>query len=362
MNILWLAHRDPLNPKAGGNEAIISEISRALIKKGNKVTVIAGGWKGSKKEDFMGGVHIIRCGKRFGPHLAAPFVMLKNKYDIVVCDLGHAVPWFSPVLLRKKHVVSFVHLHKRSLRGQVGKVLAYTLTAIEKCYPIIYHNSKFVTISNTSFRDLVELGIRHENITIINPGVDHELFKPSEKTSYPSIVYFGGMRAYKRPYEAIFLINSIRHDINNIKLFMVGNGPELERLRNLSQELNLSDLVEFTGRLNKEDLSSIVARSWLNIHSSITEGFGISVIEAASCRTPTIAYDVPGISDSVEDGRNGLKVKDGDREALIEAALSILRNPERWWSSSTEMAKKYSWDTTAELWDKLIQEVVGIQR
>jgi glycosyltransferase involved in cell wall biosynthesis len=361
MNILWLAHRDPLNPNAGGNEAIIYEVSKFLIKRGNKVTIVTGGWDGSAKEDFIDGVHIIRFGKIFGPHLAAPFIILRNKYDLVICDLGHVVPWFSPVLLRKRHIVSFVHLHKRSLRGQVGRTIAYTLTAIEKCYSVIYHNSRFLTISSTSYMDLVGLGVKRKNITIIKPGVDHDLFKPSEKTIYPSIVYFGGMRAYKRPDEAIFLTNRIRQDIKNVKLFMVGIGPELRNLKNLSEKLNLSDVIEFTGRLNKENLSSLVARSWLNVHTSITEGFGISIIEAASCGTPTVAYDVPGIADSVEDGGSGIKVSNGDREALADAVFSILRSPERWWASSKETAKKYSWDKTAELWEKLIQEIVGIQ-
>ena len=63
---------------------------------------------------------------------------------------------------------------------------------------------------------------------------------------------------------------------------------------------------------------------------------------------------MPGVENAIENGLNGLKIKDGDREALSEAALSILTNPEKWWSSSLEVAKKYSWDTTASLWENLI--------
>ena len=66
---------------------------------------------------------------------------------------------------------------------------------------------------------------------------------------------------------------------------------------------------------------------------------------------------MPGVRDAVEEGLNGIKVKDGNREALAEAALSILSNPERWWLSSVKVSQKYSWDKTAELWTKLFEEV-----
>ena len=71
------------------------------------------------------------------------------------------------------------------------------------------------------------------------------------------------------------------------------------------------------------------------------------------------AYEVPGIVDAIENGINGIKVKDSDREELAKSALEILSNPKEWWSSSLEVAKKYSWDHTAELWDKLIHEILN---
>jgi Glycosyltransferase len=71
---------------------------------------------------------------------------------------------------------------------------------------------------------------------------------------------------------------------------------------------------------------------------------------------------VPGVRDAVEDGLNGIKVEDGNREALFDAAFSILMDPERWWSSSIEVAKEYSWDATAKLWDSLIRKVVTAKK
>ena len=124
-------------------------------------------------------------------------------------------------------------------------------------------------------------------------------------------------------------------------------------------KLNVKGSVVFTGRISTEELSKIVASSWLNIHTSVTEGWGLSILEAAAAGTPTVAYEVPGVSDVIENGLNGLKIKDGDREALSEAALSILTNPEKWWSSSLEGAKKYSWDATVRVWEDIMKKVSG---
>ena len=357
MRILWLAHRDPQNPKAGGAERTINEVCARLAKKGHKIILLTGGWKGCRPVENLQGIEIHRFGKNIGPHLAVPIFLLKCHYDVVVNDLGHAVPWISSTILNKHNIVFFRHLHARSLPGQVNPIMAKFITAIERCYFIIYHDTVFVTESTTSKNDLLKLGIKENEIIMIPPGVDKGLFHPAAKSKYPSMVYFGGMRRYKRPLETLYLLKGLLGKLEYVKLFVIGAGPEERSMKRLANELNMQDYVEFTGRISSEELSGIVASSWLNVHTSVTEGWGLSILEAATSGTPTVAYDVPGVRDTVEDGLNGIKVKDGDRKALADAAFSILSDPVRWWSSSTEVAKKYSWDKTAESWEKLIDKM-----
>ena len=356
MKILWLAHRDPFNPRAGGAERTIYEVCKRLAGNGHSVTLLTGGWRGCKHNEDMSGFKIFRYGKNIGPHLALPVFLLKYRYDIIVNDLGHAIPWFSSSVISKNNIVFFHHLHARSLPGQVSPLIAKFIAAIEKLYFILYHNATFVTESSTSRSDLLRLGINISKIVMIPPGVDRTKFKPTTKTDYPSIVYFGGMRKYKRPEESIHLLKNIIQKFKCLRLYIIGSGPEFESLTQLSHQMELQDCIDFKGRLSIEDLSNIVASSWLNIHASVTEGWGFSILEAAASGTPTVAFAVPGVVDTIENDLNGITVKDGDRNALADSAIKILSNPNKWWLSSIEVAKKYSWDRTAEMWETLIQE------
>jgi glycosyltransferase involved in cell wall biosynthesis len=364
VRVLWLAHRDPENPRAGGAERTIHEVGRRLASRGHEVVLVTAGWRGSRPRTVLDGIEVRRYPGNLGVHLALPPALMREEFDAAICDLGHAVPWPSaPLLMRGRCAVFFRHLHARTLWGQVNPVLAATLSTAERAYPLIYRDEPFVTESRSSRDDLIRLGVDPGRIVLIPPGVDHDLFRPGPKTPFPSIVYFGGMRRYKRPRDALLAFALVRREIPEARLYVVGEGPELPGLWELAEGLGIGGSVEFTGRLEYGELAGLVSSAWLNVHTSVAEGWGYSITEAAAAGTPTVAYDVPGVSDAVEEGRNGIRVRDGDVRALAEAALRILRrSPEEWWRSSREVAAKYSWDRTAGMWEGVLRHIHGRQR
>lgn len=359
LKILWIAHRDPKNPKPGGAERSIYELCTRFVNKGHEVTLLSGGWKGCSSYDNINGIRVKRFRTAIGPHIALPVILIKNDYDIVINDLGHAIPWISSTLLKKNNIAFFHHLHSRSLPGQVNFFLAKFIIALEKIYFIIYHSAIFVTESNTSKKDLVSLNIVNNKIIKIPPGVDSGMFHPDHKTVYPSIIYFGGMRKYKRPEECLYMLKNILERRDDVKLYIVGSGPEEENVKKISKNLGIDKYVEFMGKISTESLAKLVSSCWVNIHTSITEGWGFSILEASSAGTPTIAYSVPGVVDAIEDHSNGILVKDGDRHALTKAALEIMDSPNQWWTNSASVAERYSWDITAELWEDLLTKTLN---
>ena len=98
------------------------------------------------------------------------------------------------------------------------------------------------------------------------------------------------------------------------------------------------------------------------VNPSIREGWGLNVTEAAALGTPCVAYDVPGLRDSVWDEVTGLLVESGNISALAEKVKRVLEN-EIFRVTLSENALKYSedfnWNKTAEQFLKVIEGVIN---
>lgn len=353
-------HRCIKHPRTGGAERTIFEVGKRLVARGHEVDLLTGGWQGASRHEVIEGVRIHRYGSRILPHVVQPIYLRYHKdADVIVDDMAHAAPWFSPWFSAKPGVVFFRHLHARTLSGQVSPYLALVLSFLEKHYSFIYKYWPFVTESSSSETDLTSLGVELQRIVRIPPGVDTQMFRPGKKTAEPNIVYFGGMRPYKRPEHALIVLNLLRKKGHKVHLTMVGDGPSTFFLKSLSAELGLKDYVTFEGRVTDERLSEIVSSSWANIHCSMSEGWGLSVIESAAAGTPTVAYSVPGTSETVRDGSTGILVADGDVIGLSRAIERILIGGQQWSITSRQFAELYSWDASTDRWENTLESCIS---
>lgn len=358
MKVLWFGHRDIRHPRAGGAERSIYEICRRLVSYNNEVHLLAGGWKGAARHELIDGIHVHRYGSRVMPHLVHPsFLAYHSDSDVIVDDMAHAAPWFSPWFSSRPGAVFFRHLHARTLRGQTGPFLSHLLSFMESKYPVIYRKWPFVTESSSSMRDLMTIGVQRERIMRIPPGVNTDLFRPCMKSDTPSIIYFGGMRPYKRPEHVLIALKLLHSTGCRAAVTIVGEGPSLTLLKYLARSMNILDYVNFKGRLNSEELAFLVGSAWVNVHCSMSEGWGYSPMEAASAGTPTVAYSVPGIVETVKDGHTGLLVDDGNVTELAKALALAIERHSSFSKECIEYAKNYSWDRTAQRWNDLLSSL-----
>ena len=359
MKILWASHRDIRNPKAGGSERLIYEVAKRLVLRGHDITWLTCGWNGAKKSECLDGILIRRYYGQMMPHLAFPFVIKHmHDLDVVVDDLSHALPWLSPITTSTPGVAHFYHMHAKTLPGQVSRSLSKVISKIEHIYQIIYRDWPFVTISESSKTDLERLGIDRNRIVVIHPGVDANLFTPGDKTPFPQLIYFGGMRHYKRPEHAIYALGNLVREDSSIRLIMVGEGPSLPMLKKTAREMGLDDKITFTGKLGEERLAAIVRESWINIHCSVSEGWCLSAMEAAASGVPTTGYSVVGLKESVEEGVSGILVEDGNIAALSSAIKNIIENSQDYARGCRKHAEHYSWDNAAEMWEQNLMNLI----
>ncbi len=346
------------NPLAGGAERTIYEIGRRAVKAGHEVDLLTSSWPGASRHQVIEGIRIHRYGSKFLPHLILPaYLKRHNDADLVIDDLAHAAPWFSPWMTQIPGLAHFAHLHRRTISMEVGRVLSSVMIRLERMYPLLYSDWPFVTYSQSSKMDLVSLGIDERKIAVINPGVDTETFYPSKKSSTPELVYFAGMKKYKRPEHVLLMFSKLRETEKDTHLTMIGSGEMVPYLKKFAQNLNLNGHVTFVEKLNHGQLSKIVAKAWVNIHCSISEGWGMTITEAASSGVPTAAYRVPGVEESIINGRTGILVKNNDYSLLSDAVQVLMRKNKEFSLQCRASAEIHSWESTASRWLSLINQV-----
>lgn len=361
MRILWFNHRDPKHPEAGGAEVRIREVGKRLVRRSCSVKLVCERWRGSERVDFLDGIEVVRVAGRYGTHLKVPFLLNGDgEYDVVVDDVAHAAPWFSPLFTRKPVVGQVHHVHQGVLSVELSPFLAGPVALSERCLKYLYR--VLVVVSESTRRDLVgKFGFSEDRIRVVSNGVDLEFYRPCEKSAVPTVLWVGRVKRYKRVDHVLRAFRLVKGEVPYARLVIVGDGDYLPVLKRMRERLGLSNVV-FTGRVSEEEKVRLMGSSWIVASTSLIEGWGMTVTECAACGTPAVAYDVAGLRDSVKNGETGLLVEDGDVEALGEAIVRVLKDEElrlRLSRNALEYAKEFSWDKTAEEFMKVLQWTVN---
>lgn len=119
----------------------------------------------------------------------------------------------------------------------------------------------------------------------------------------------------------------VRRDRPDTEFLLVGDGPELDRLKALSSELGLDDFVRFTGW--RSDIPRVLAHTDVFCMSTLWESFCIVLAEAGLMEVPVVATRIDAIPEVVEDGVTGILVPAREPETLAAAVGQLLDDPER---------------------------------
>ena len=134
----------------------------------------------------------------------------------------------------------------------------------------------------------------------------------------------------------------------DLKLFILGDGPMRDEIKNIIKYLNMDRNVELLGY--KSDVYKYMSSSDLFVHSSKVEGFALVIAEALSCGINVVSTDSPyGPSEILENGKFGNLVKVGDAEQMANAIIEKIVNPLDK-ETLKQHAKKFSIETCAKLY------------
>ncbi len=366
-NILIFNWRDITHPWAGGAERHIHEVSKRLVNAGHTVTLFCARYEGAKDVEKIDGIEIIRKGGRFSVYVYAFWEYVtklkKRNFDLIIDDIN-AIPWFTPLYIRKPKIAIIHHFAKYIFFEELPFLLAIIAYCIELSYPFIYRKIPFITVSPSSRDEMVNVGIPEEHITIVTHGVDHQVHKPSEysKSPYPHLLYLGRLRNYKNLGTLIQAMALVVKEIPSVKLSIVGAGAVQNKLKALAASLNLSDSITFYGYVDDEMKRNFFQNAWVFVTSSEKEGWGLTVIEANACGTPAVAFAVPGLKDSIQNGETGLLVENRSSDAFAERIIELLKDEElrkRLSVAALKHAQQFSWDKAAEEYMNIMEQVAN---
>jgi glycosyltransferase involved in cell wall biosynthesis len=226
---------------------------------------------------------------------------------------------------------------------------------------VLYRHRKFVTESLSSEDDLVSLGVQRDRVVRIPPGVDSSQFHPVARSPEPMIVWCGRMLPYKQPQHALLALRELRNGGMDVKMVMIGGGPELANVRQLARDLTLEDSIKFTGVVPDPTLTPLLGQAWVSLQCSRTEGWGLTSMEAAACGVPTVTYDVPGLRETVRDGKTGMLVSQRDGPAGLAGALRevILAGTGKFQPACLDWARGHSWEATVARWSDTLEQVAA---
>lgn len=357
-SILILCWRDIAHPLGGGAEISLFEQAKYWRKKNATVTWFSSSFPGAKREEIIEGIKIIRLGSHFTVHLFAAYYYLSNKLgrvDIVI-DAFHFLPFFTPVYMRSPKKIGLLNEVAGDLWfHNINILIALVGFILEKISFYFYHNTTFIVGSNSAKTELEAQRIDRKNIFTIHHGV--RVITPSiniKKEKTPVLIFLGRASKDKGIEDVISAYNKIFAIYKNVKLWIVGreerDGYILETIKkkNLSEDAKKN--IKFYGYVPQNKKFQLLKKSWILVHPSKKEGWGLNVIEAASQGTPTVGYNVEGLKDSIKNNVTGILVNPNTND-LVKGINRLIVNKftyKKLSESSIKWSKKFTWEKSGK--------------
>jgi glycosyltransferase involved in cell wall biosynthesis len=296
-------------------------------------------------------------------YFEVPFKILKDfkdNFDVVIDEIN-AIPWLTPLYL-KSPKIAFIHqTTKRALFEELNKAIAFLIYLLERLGLLFYRRLPIITVSGSTREELISNGMPRRNVFVVHPGIDAERYKRvrEEKSVAPMILYLGRLKKYKGVQYLVQAMEHILAQVPRARLLIVGKGDYQSTLAKIVKDLNLQDYVSFEGYVSEKKKARLLKKAWVLVVPSVMEGFGIVVIEAATCGTPAIGTNVMGLRDSILDGRTGFLVPYGEPETLAQKITEVLDEDmlrSRLSENASEWGETFSWEGALRKFEMIIQE------
>lgn len=240
--------------------------------------------------------------------------------------------------------------------------------AIKIAQEHVYHknNNKYISNLINSIKKIdylmpvsKELTNYYKNRIFLNQKcvyIKHAIDFETEKYNFKktnNLLAVGRLSKEKGFEDLIDVINIAKQTIPDIKLNLIGDGPEKENLKKKIKNLNLEKNIIMHGFKQRNEINEITKKCSLYCMTSYEESFGLTVIESMSFGLPCIAFDdAKGVLEIINEN-TGVIIKKRDKELMARTIIELLTNEKMLKSLSKESYKKslnYSYDNVKKEW------------
>ncbi len=355
-------------PHSGGAVIVATEIANNLAKQGHEVTVLTPDLpqSGQRYQPKMNSkVKVIRvetpsktnlkvAARRCKSNLEKMGKELgkKEKFDFVLTIFHpfHLVPNAAISCAKTLEIPSIIKVDDavyekssglKSLQRKIEKMIS--TRSLSKASKVLVSNLPSKEIMKSYYK------IDEEKISIVPNGVDLSFFKTKNRD--PNKIVFSGVMYHHRGLEVLLdAATRIVKEIPKTKLVLLGDGPEMKKLKETVKQKNLDSNVEFKGWIDRKDIPEHLSNASIGIgplkKTAVTENaLPIKVLEYMASSLPIIAKTGTLPEDVLKDNENGWFVENSSE--LYEKIIKLEQNPElveKMGKNSLSMVQKFSWE------------------
>ena len=362
---------DKFAPHAGGTAVIYTQWAERLPA--DRLRVLTTEFPGWREYDADRLYSIQRVPFTDIPKLRWPLVWWRlyraafrqaPRLENPVVHCGHVLETgFIGYQLKRKYGIPFVvHTYAEELTGYGRKPLA------RRWMQRILAAADGITAIAGYARDLLaELDVDPARVIIQPPAADTETYRPDLDGSRlraelglgdrPTLITVARLLRRKGVDVTLEALARLRVEFPDLAYVVVGDGPELPRLREIARSLQVEDAVRFVGRVPHEATPEHYAAADIFIHPNRqtgegdVEGFGIVFLEAGACGLPVVGGNSGGTPDAIRHGVTGYLVDGTSPAAVARAIEPLLRDADlrrRMGQAGREWSRQFTWERAAE--------------
>ncbi|MBU2577193.1 MAG: glycosyltransferase [Nanoarchaeota archaeon] len=292
--------------------------------------------------------------------------LIKFKPDVIHVQTPFTMGW-DAVINSKKMGIPLVGTHHTFFSDYTKHLFLIDLKIArkfsDKYIKAFFNKCDLVTSPSKSLlEELRKIGVKTRIIKIPN-GVNIGKIKMKtdikRKYGLKKTVLYMGRVSYEKSIDVVLKsMKKVQEKIPEAKLLIVGEGPDLKKLKRLSRKLKIEPI--FTGIKRGQDLIDYIYAGDVFVTASKSENQPMSILEVMSCKKSLVGVDSRGVPELIQHNKNGLIAKPDDIRDIARKIIRLLNNKklrEKFEKASLREVKEYSIKKVTDKWEKQYHEL-----